>query len=375
MELVILYILFILSILPSSVLFVTPIGSLSFYALQVLFLIILLIHSYKLNNKIILSKYWIVLLFSILFSVSGYILYAENFSIPALYSFFSLIILTINASLFFSDSNKISTKVINKFTIHFHFFIIAFLLIGIFQYFGYFSFTSARAEYFTQSGTKLISNTRSTSIFIEPSAWAIYYAIYLIFLYPKFKLISLFVALLSMILSYSTTGILLVICILFYIFFNKKYFWHILISITLFLISGIYYLQSLDNPIINKIFFNSTDYRNLAPQTVFFKMLQNRPETILFGNGIFSLMDFTEKLGLSEKGQTTSNFFVDIFFELGLFAFSIIFIFLIKSVNRNYKLLLILLLLISQCGYRSYQYLFIIFIINNISASIYKNEI
>ena len=374
MKLILFYILFILSILPTTVFFVSSSGSSLFYILQLVFFIFQLHYTYRVNHKVILSKYWIFFILFIFLSLSGYVIHSENFNNAAFYSFISVLILAINASLLFTISKSINEVDIAKFQKHIHIFSILCLVIGLFQYFGYFNFAVARAEYFTQNGNKLITNTRSTSIFIEPSAWAIYYSFYLLLCYPRYKIFSIIIAIISMILSYSTTGFIILFCVIFFIIFNRKYFWQLAILGTSFLFLFLIYLQSLDNPIINKIFFNSTDYRNVAPKIVFLQMIQDRPETIPFGNGIFSLMNFTNNLGLSEKGQTTSNFFVDIFFELGIFPLLILSYFAFKSINNN-KLLLILLIFISQCGYRSYQLIFLFFIFIKISESLYKTKI
>lgn len=374
MNLILLYILFVLSILPTTVFFVSTSGNMLFYVLQFIFLFFQLFLNYRINNKIKLSIHWVIFILAIVLSISGYVLHVGNFIFSSIFSLTSLIILALNASLFFSISKKLNYETVINFQKHFHFLSIVFLVIGVCQYFGYLNFSMARSEYFTQNGSELIQNSRSTSIFIEPSAWAIYYSIYLLFCFPRYKVISVVVALISMILSYSASGFVIIFCILFYIFFYRKYFW-LLISIGISLgFSLLYYLESLNNDLLNKILFNSSDYRNVAPKAVFIKMIENRPETILFGNGIFSLMNFTDTLGLSEKGQTTSNFFVDIFFELGVFSIIIIVVIFIKSINNNYKLLLLLAVFVSQCGYRSYQLLLIIFLFNKISEFMYKSK-
>ena len=374
MNFILLYILLALSILPTTVFFVSTSGSIIFYSLQFVLLLFQLLITYRLNNKIKLSIHWILFFLAVILSISGYIIHSENFNSSALYSFVSVLMLAINASLLFSISKSMRNETIYIFQKQFHILSIIFLGIGIAQYFGYLNFSVARAEYFTQSGTQLIQNTRSTSIFIEPSAWAIYYSMYLLFCYPRYKLFCVIVSVVSMILSYSTTGFIILFCVIFYIYFHSRYFWQLILLGIGFLFSILYYLESLDNDIINKIFFNSTDYRNVAPKIVLFKMFQNRPETIFFGNGIFSLMNFTDTLGLGEKGQTTQNLFVDITFEMGIFSLIILIFFVVKSINKNYKLLLIMLVFISQCGYRSYQFIFLLLLFNKISEIMYQSK-
>ncbi len=354
--------LFLLAFLPGSILFVSPIARVFFYLLQILFFYFGLKISIANKNGVFLNYYWLLILFSVGFSLSGLLLGQNDINSSILLSYISFIFLIINSGLFFSNLQSLKLE---NFKSIFSWFIFICLIIGILQYFGIIDFEFARTKYFVAGeDNKILEASRSTSLFIEPSGWAYFYSLFLFYSIHKHsnKFLSIVIVFASLFLSNSGSGYVFVILLLGYWFiFSKSIPILIKLSVLSVFIFCIIYIGYSQFELIDKLFFRK-DYRNVAPALTLSYLLNESPESLILGNGIFSLLKFTPQLDLAEYAQTTTNFYVDVLFELGLLGLFGALIFLYKSIRMSFIYFIILLVFISQFGYRSYLIPFTLFL-------------
>lgn len=366
MGLAYLLILLTLAVLPVSVFFVDPIAKMFFYFLQVILLFYGIFFSMINRKNIYFSKIWILFLGSILLSVSGLVIFAQNISSGTAFSYISGLIVALNASVFFSNLKCIKAEEIASFITFFKRFMLLCTVIGVLQYFGYATFEAARSRYWVEVNGLTLPFNRSTSIFIEPSGWALLFSIYFLLIFRAgLNLLNAGIALISLLLSLSTTGFVLVFFT--FIFWGAYKIVHkitivkILLSLSVVFVGAFFAMPYLQ-PFIDKLMSSSGDFRNLAPIAAVAALFSDRFPGILWGNGVFSLSAFTQILGLQETAQTTQNLLVDVVFELGLFGLIIILVIALKPIKRKWFFAPLIILFLSQMGYRSYLLPFVIFI-------------
>lgn len=366
MGLLYLIILLIVAVLPVSVFFVNPIVVLLFYSLQIFLLFYGLLFSIVKRKNIYFSKLWIAFFASILLSISGLIFFSQNISSGTAFSYVSGLIVALNASLFFANLKCIKTEEISSFIAFFNWFILLCTVIGVLQYFGYATFEAARNKYWVTVNAINIPLNRSTSIFIEPSGWAILFAIYFLLIFRSgLNIFNAGIVLISLFLSLSTTGFILVFSTFIfwglYKIIHKITIRKIFLSVSICCVA-IFFTVSLVEPFIDKLISSDKDFRNLAPIATVSSLFSDRALGAVWGNGVFSLSAFIKSLGLEETAQTTHNLLVDVFFELGLFGLIIILIIALKPIRHKRLFIPLVILFLSQMGYRSYLLPFVVFI-------------
>lgn len=354
-----------LSFLPHTVVFSNIYWSSSYYAAQVIFGLIGISFLLKFKFDFKRGFPWLLLGFSFLFSLTGILFNTNYFEKSTLASYMNGIFLMFNSAIFFSVINFFAFENIKFWQVVFNKLVLICLFVGLLQYFELINIEGARTSSNIEVSGLPLMFRRATSIFSEPSAWAHLYGIYLLlayFLGFNWKIIS--IVLISLLLSLSNSGFVFVALILFFSLLRKP------ITSTKVAILG-FSLVSLIGALIvlqpywDIIFSKFTDgdaYRNIAPLMVLKTFFDHFDVKMLFGHGIFSLKYVTTFLDLSENIPTSHNSLVDVLFELGFFGLFCQLFLIFKTLSGNLLLTLLFIILLSQIGYRSYQFPFLLFI-------------
>lgn len=354
-----------LAFMPHTVFFSNIYWAISYFASQVIFGLIGASFLWKFKFDFKIAFPWLLLAGSFLFSLTGILFNSMYFEKSTITSYLNGIFLMLNSAIFFSVINSFAFESIKFWQGIFFKFLFVCLIVGILQYFGLINIEGARTSSTTEvSGFPLMFN-RATSIFSEPSAWAHLYGIYLLlafFLGYNWKIIS--IVLLSLLLSLSNSGFVFVALILFFSLLRKPITITKIGILVFFLVSLIGALIILQ-PYWDIVFSKFTDgeaYRNIAPLMVLKTFFDHFDIKMIFGHGIFSLKYITTYLDLSENIPTSHNSVVDILFELGFFGLICQLFLVFKTFRGNLLLSLLFIILLSQIGYRSYQFPFLFFI-------------
>jgi hypothetical protein len=297
--------------------------------------------------------------------MSGIFFKSVYFELATLASYLNGIVLMLNSAIFFMIIHKFSIENIKFWMRFFDIFLFLCLIIGFLQCFDLITIEGARTNGNNELSNLLFLPKRATSIFSEPSAWSHLYGIYMLigyFMGYNWKIIV--IVFLSLLLSLSNSGFVFIVFIFLFSLFRKP-ITKIKFLLLVMVIFGSIGLLILIQPYWDLIFFKFTDkdaYRNIAPYMVagaFFNQLDIK---MLFGHGIYSLKYITTQLDLPENIPTSHNSFIDSLFELGFFGLFSQLILLIKTFGHDILLLALMIILLSQTGYRSYQFPFLYFI-------------
>jgi hypothetical protein len=348
-----------LAFLPHTAFFPNIYWSFSYYLAQVVFGImgVSFLRKFKFDFKIAFP--WMLFGIAFLFSSTGILFKSVYFEISTLGSYLNGIFLIFNSAILFVVINKFSREAFDYWIRFFHFFVFICLLIGSLQFFDLIIIEGARTNANIDISGLPFTFQRATSIFSEPSAWAHLYGIYcLLGYYLGYNWKIILITLISLFLSVSNSGFVFVFIIFVFSLFRKPITKFKLVGLLIFVFGTIGLIIALQ-PYLDLVFSKFTDgdsYRNIAPLMVIKSFFSQFDIKMIFGHGIFSLKYITTKLDLPEYIPTSHNSYVDILFELGVFGLLCQLFLLLKTFGHNILLTLLMIILLSQIGYRSYQY-------------------
>jgi len=348
-----------LAFLPHTAFFPNIYWSFSYYLAQVVFGVMGLSFLWKFKFDFKIAFPWMLFGIAFLFSSTGILFKSVYFEISTLGSYLNGIFLIFNSAILFVLINKFSRETFDYWIRFFHIFVFICLLIGSLQFFDLIIIEGARTNANIDISGLPFTFHRATSIFSEPSAWAHLYGMYcLLGYYLGYNWKIILITLISLFLSVSNSGFVFVFIIFVFSLFRKPITKFKLFGLLIFVFGTIGLIIALQ-PYWDLVFSKFTDgdsYRNIAPLMVIKSFFSQFDIKMLFGHGIFSLKYITTKLDLPEYIPTSHNSYVDILFELGVFGLLCQLFLLLKTFGHNILLTLLMFILLSQIGYRSYQY-------------------
>jgi hypothetical protein len=352
-----------LAFLPHTAFFPNIYWSFSYYLAQVVFGFVGVSFLWKFKFDFKIAFPWLLFGIAFLFSSTGILFKSVYFEFSTLGSYLNGVFLIFNSAILFVVINKFSQETFDYWIRFFHIFVFICLLIGSLQFFDLITIEGARTN--ANIPGLPINFHRATSIFSEPSAWAHLYGMYfLLGYYLGYNWKIILITLISLFLSLSNSGFVFVFLIFVFSLFRKPITKFKLIGLFIFVFGTIGLIIALQ-PYWDLIFSKFADgdsYRNIAPLMVIKSFFAQLDIKMLFGHGIFSLKYITTSLDLPEYIPTSHNSYVDILFELGVFGLLCQVFLLLKTFGHNILLTLLMIILLSQIGYRSYQYPFIFLI-------------